>query len=101
MSRNFAKGTRGSGMLVLLSPGLEKTAQQFAGAPFLDAAVNFRPVMRRRLVEQAGAVLDRAPFWIISPEIEPAQAGQCNRRDAHRARFEGDVEIAFGEASGA
>jgi hypothetical protein len=31
--------------------GSEKVAQQLAGAPFLDAAVNFWPVMRRRLVE--------------------------------------------------
>ncbi len=52
------------------------------------------------LVEQAGAVLDRAALRIISPEIEPAQAGQSNRRGAHRARFESDVEIAFGQARG-
>jgi hypothetical protein len=31
--------------------GSEKVAQQLAGALFLDAAVNFWPVMRRRLVE--------------------------------------------------
>src|SRR5271166_5370399 len=81
-----------------LTAGLEKVAQQFAGAQLLDAAVNFRPVMRGRLVEQAGAVLDGAPLRIIRPEIEPAETGQADRRGAHRAGFEGDVEIAFGKA---
>src|ERR1700747_1716591 len=83
-----------------LSADSEKVAQQFAGAPFLDASVNFRPVMRRRLVEQAGPMLDRTALWIIGPEVEPAQARPRDRRGAHRAGFEGDVEIALGQARG-
>jgi hypothetical protein len=74
---------------------LEKGPQQFAGASLLNATINFRPVIGGLLVEKAGAVFDGAAFWIISPEIEPPQAGQRNRPGAHRARFEGDVEIAF------
>ena len=80
---------------------MEKVAQQLAGAPFLDAPINFRSVMCGWLVEQAGAVLDRAALRIVRPEIEPAEPGERDRRGAHRARFEGDVEIAFGQARGA
>jgi hypothetical protein len=46
-------------------------------------------------------VLDRAALWIISPEIEPAQASEGDRRGAHRAGFEGDVEVTFGKARSA
>jgi len=90
--------TTESGMPVLLSAGLEKRAQQLAGALLPDTAVNFRPVMRRRLVEEARAVLDCAALWIVRPEIEPAQARQSDRRSAHRAGLEGNVEIALGKA---
>jgi len=83
------------------SPIAKKGAQQTAGAPFLDPAVNFRPVMGGRLVEQARAMLDCPAFWIVGAEIEPAQAGQGDRGRAHRARLEGNVEIALGEMRGA
>ena len=40
-------------------------------------------------------MLDRAAFRIVGAEIEPADSRQSDRRGAHRARLERDVEIAF------
>ena len=76
-------------------------AQKVARAPLLDAAVDLGPVVGGRLLEQPRPVLDRTALWVVGAEIEPAQAGQADRRGAHRARFEGDVEIAIGEVLGA
>ena len=66
-----------------------------------DAAINLRTVVAAWLIEDARPVLDAAAFRIIGAEIEPAQAGKADRRGAHGARLEGDVEIAFGKALGA
>src|SRR5215472_215123 len=82
-------------------PIAKKGAQQTAGMPLLDPAINFGPVMGGRLVEQARAVLDSTSLRVVGAEIEPAQAGQGDCGGAHRARLEGNVEIAFGEMGGA
>ena len=49
-------------------------------------------MMDRRLLEQAGAMLDRASLRVVGAEIEPAQPREPVRRGAHRARFERDVK---------
>src|SRR3984893_8210598 len=76
-------------------------AQQLAGALLLDAAVNLGPVVGGRLLEEARPVLDCPALWVVGAEIKPAKASQADRRGAHRAWFEGDVEIAIGEVLGA
>ncbi len=43
--------------------------------------------------EQPGAMLDAAALGIEGPEIEAADAGEADRRRAHGAGFEGDVQI--------
>ena len=84
-----------------MPPNAKKRAQEIAGAALLDPAIKFGPMMGCRLVKEARAVLDRAGFRIIGAEIQPAQAGQGDRRGTHRARLEGDIKIALGEMRGA
>ena len=50
------------------------------------------------LREEAGAVFDCAHFRVIGTEIDAADAGVGDGTGAHGAGFEGDVEIAVGEA---
>ena len=83
-----------------VTPISKKGAQQIGGASLLYTAIDFRAMVGGRLVEQVRAVLDGAPFRIVGAEIEPAQVGQGDCRGAHRARLEGDVEIALGEMLG-
>src|SRR6516162_754494 len=102
-AKNLAKAGYAIGCLPRVTeatPIAKKGAQQIAGAPLLDPAIDFGPVVGGRLVEQARAMLDRAAFRVVGAEIEPAQAGQGDRRGAHRARLEGNVEIALGEMLG-
>ena len=46
------------------------------------------------LMKQPGAILDRAHLEIGRAKIKPADAGEGNRRRAHGARLERDIEIA-------
>src|ERR1700737_4575430 len=85
----------------MLTAVTKEGAQKLAGAPLLDAAVDLGLVVGGRLFEQPRAVLDGTTLWIVGAEIEPAKASQADRRGAHRAGFEGDVEIAIGEVLGA
>src|SRR5437868_14217670 len=75
-------------------------ARPTAVRPADDAspAVNLRPVMRRRLVEQPWAVLDRTALRAISPAIEPPQPRTTDRGGAHRPPTAGDGEIASDQA---
>jgi hypothetical protein len=43
-------------------------------------------------------VLYRAALGIVAAKIEPADAGEGDRRRAHRARFERDIDIGIDEA---
>ncbi len=76
-------------------------AQQLAGALLLDAAVDLGLVVGGRLLEHPRPVLDCPALWVVGAEIKPAQASQADRRGAHRARFERDVEIAIDKTHGA
>ncbi len=51
-------------------------------------------MMAGRLVEDARAVLHPAALGVVGAEIEAADAGQGNRRGAHRAGLQRDVEVA-------
>src|SRR5439155_4230976 len=84
-----------------LTTGAKEGAEQFAGAALVDAAIDFGAMVGGRLVEDPRTVLHCTALWVIGAEIEPAQMGEADRGGAHRARFEGDVEIAFGEVRGA
>src|SRR5215472_5609654 len=98
---NSASSCIGMSLSLLVSAGTKEGAQQLSGAPFLDAAINFRSVMGRRQLEETGAVLDGAAFRIVGAEIEAAQPREGNRRSTHRARFERDVKVASVEVFGA
>ncbi len=50
------------------------------------------------LGEKAGAVFYGTHLWIVGTEVDTADAGVGDGASAHRAGFEGDVEIAVGEA---
>jgi len=76
-------------------------AQQLPGALLLDAAVDLGLVVGGRLLEQPRPVLDCPALWVVGAEIKPANAGKTDRRGAHRARFERDVEIAIDKTHGA
>jgi len=49
------------------------------------------------LVEEPRTVLDATALGVVGTEDEPADAGERDRRRAHRTGFEGDVEIATRE----
>jgi hypothetical protein len=57
-------------------------------------------VVAGRLVENARAVLDAAPLGVIGPKIDSPQARERDRRRAHRAWLERDVEIAIEQTLG-
>src|SRR5258707_5275638 len=69
----FARFRGGSGLHPLTSWAslAEEGAQQPPGTALVDAALDFRPMGGGRLVEEPGAVLDRAAFRIIGAKIEP------------------------------
>src|SRR5580698_9694583 len=46
------------------------------------------------LIEDTRSVLHAAALWIVGAKIEPADARQRDRRGAHRAGFERDIEVA-------
>ncbi len=77
-----------------LAPVLEESFEKFAGADLFDAADDLGPVVAGRLGEDAGAVLDAAALGVIGTKIEPADAGEADGGGAHRARLQGDIEIA-------
>jgi len=98
------RGPGGIGRLLAarrLTAVAKEGAQQLAGALLLDAAVDLGLVVGGRLLEQPRPVLDCAALWVVGAEIKPAQAGKADRRGAHRARFERDVEIAIDKTHGA
>src|SRR5476651_1839684 len=49
---------------------LKEVAQQDSGAPLVDPAVDFRPVIATRPVEDARPVLDAAALGIVCREID-------------------------------
>src|SRR5260370_227797 len=79
-------------------PRYKEFAHRLRSAALGDAGVDLGPVMAGRLVEDARTVLDTAAFRIVGGEIKPADAGKTDRRGAHRARLQGDIKIAIGEA---
>src|SRR5262245_13978728 len=75
------------------TPQLEKVAQQRRGLAFPDAAIDLGPVQAGRGGEIAHAVLDRAALGIGGAVIDPSDAGERDRRRAHRAGLERHVEV--------
>ena len=62
--------------------------------------IDLRHMVAGRLAEEAHAADHRAAFFVGRAEIEPADAGERNRRRAHRAGLERHVEIGAGEPLG-
>src|SRR5262249_56338676 len=91
------KGPSGDAARKCSPPGGEKVAQQRRCVRLADAAVDLRPVQAGGGGEVAHAVLDRAAFRICGAVIEAADARERDRRRAHRAGLERDVEIAVNE----
>jgi 23S rRNA pseudouridine2605 synthase len=75
----------------------EKGLQKEAGARFVDAAVDFRTMVARRLIVELRAMFDGAALRIGGSEIQPANACEGNGGSAHGARLERHVEIAARE----
>src|SRR5215469_11776073 len=83
------------------APDREKVAQQRRGFALADAAVDFGPVQACGRREIAHAVLDCPALGIGGAIIDAPDAGERDRRRAHRAGLERDVEIAVDEPLGA
>src|SRR5262245_47091035 len=77
--------------------GGEEAAQQGRGLALADAAVDLGPVQAAGRGEVAHAALDRAALGIGGAVIEPPDAGERDRRRAHGAGLECDVEVAVDE----
>jgi FkbM family methyltransferase len=75
----------------------EEGAEQVRGLGLGDAVVDLGRVVALRMGEDAGAVQDAAGFRIARSEIEPGDAGEGNRRGAHRAGFQRDVKRMAGQ----
>src|SRR5262245_6155179 len=84
---------RGRGGKGQLPPRAEEGAQKLPRRPLADAAIDLRPVVAGRLSEEAGAMLDGAALRVAGAEIEPAEPGEGDRRRAHGAGLERDIEI--------
>src|SRR5260221_8386738 len=80
-----------------LPPLLEEILQQRGRLALADSTINLGAVVAGRLREDARPVLDPAAFRIVGAEIDPAHPEQSDRRGAHRARLERDMEIVIGE----
>jgi hypothetical protein len=77
---------------------LEEAAQQSCGGGFADAANDYRTVVAGGRGEYSGAVIDSAALWVIRAEDQPADAEQADGVGAHRAGFQGDDQVAIGQA---
>ncbi len=75
------------------APRLKERAQQLTRRPLADAAIDLRAMVAGRLGEEARAMLDGAALGIAGAEIEPAQPGEGDRRRAHGAGLQRDIEI--------
>jgi putative glutamine amidotransferase len=84
-----------------LPPRLEKPLQQRRRFRFGDAAIDLRPVMAGRLIEDARPVLDAAALRIVGAEEQAADAEEGDGLRAHGAGLERDIEVAGGEARAA
>src|SRR5690606_19461188 len=71
----------------------EERRQQRARGALPDAAIDLRAVMAGGLREHPRAVLDAAALGVVGAEIEPPHPGQGDRRGAHGAGLQGDVEV--------
>src|SRR5262249_6559395 len=78
-------------------PQRKKAAQQGRRFGFADAAIDFRPMQASRRREVAHAVLDCATLWVGGAVIEAPNTGERDRRRAHGAGLERDIEIALGK----
>src|SRR5262249_43891870 len=79
------------------APGAEEILQQPGRLGLADAAISFRAVLAGRGGEEPHPALDRAALGVDGAVIDPSDAGERDRRRAHGAGLERDVEIAVGE----
>src|ERR1043165_1473707 len=69
---SLPQGTRSSSLAA------KEVAQHRAALPFRDAAVDLRPVMAGRLLENARPVFDPAAFWVVGGEIKDRKSKRLN-----------------------
>ncbi len=79
------------------APIAEEVSEECRGVPLGEAGDDLRRVVAGRRRIEPDAVLDRAALRIAGAVIEAADAGERDRPGAHRARLQGDVEIAADE----
>jgi hypothetical protein len=77
-----------------LTPVLEKSSEQVRRLRVSDPAIHLRGVVAGRLVEEADAMLDGARLFVGGAKIKPGNPREGDRAGAHRAGFEGNVEMA-------
>src|SRR5262245_56924508 len=76
------------------SPGLKEFFQQRRAVAFIDAAIDFGPVMARRRGEETNAVLNGTTLGIGGAEVKFVNSRKRHCRRAHGARLQRDVQIA-------
>src|SRR6185312_11012018 len=72
----------------------EVRLQQRTRPRLADAAIDLRPVVAGRLLENARPVVDPTALRIVGAKIEPADTGEGDRLRAHRAGLKRDIEVA-------
>ena len=76
----------------------KKSRSSMRGGVGADAAIDLGPVVAGRRCEEAHAVVDGAALGIGRAVVEPADAGERDRRRAHGAGLERDMQVAVGQA---
>ena len=84
-----------------LAAGGEEFSEEGGGFGFADPADDFRGVVAGWRGEDAGAVVHAAAFGVIGAENQFSDPGEGDGLGAHRAGFQGDVEVAADQAGGA
>src|SRR5260221_51126 len=88
-SRPVERSSRRLGAGASSAARAEEVAQQGSALLGQHTAGDLRAPMARGLVEEAGAVDDRAAFGIVSPEYQAAYASMADSAGAHGAGLEG------------
>src|SRR5690606_3354429 len=76
------------------TPGGEESAEERGGPRLADPAIDLGAMVAGGLAEETHARFHRAALRVGGAVIEPADAREGNRRRAHGAGLERDIEVA-------
>src|SRR5262245_26090995 len=77
----------------VLPPLAEEALQKIGGLALAQAAIDLRPVVAGRLLENARAMIHAAALGIVGAVIDPSEPREGDRLGAHGTRFQRDVEV--------